>query len=76
LETEKITKVGAGFIEDSFGLWLLAIIIRTSFIKSTISAAMKVGATYRTLFLPSDKVFEVNFFFTVVANFHSGKIWI
>jgi hypothetical protein len=75
-EAEIITKIGAGFIQHSFCLQLPAIIVDTAFIKSAIPAAVQIGAAKGTLFLPAGETFELNFFFTLVANFHCRKILI
>jgi hypothetical protein len=73
LKTKKITKIRAGFIQDSFSLWFPAIIVCTTLIKSAIQAAMQVGAAVRTLLLPADKAFGVNLFPTLMANFHNSN---
>jgi hypothetical protein len=75
-EAEIITKIGAGFIQHSFRLRFPAVIVDTALIKSAIPTAVQIGAAKGTLFLPSDETFELNFFFTLMANFHCRKILI
>ena len=73
LKSEKIAKIGAGFIEDSFGLRFTTIVVSANIIESAVSATMKIGVAEGTKFLPADEAFQWNFFLTVVTYFHRGK---
>jgi len=70
---EKITKIGTGFIQHSFGLRFTAVVISANFVKRTVKAAMQISAAGRALRLPSDKNILRNFFFTFVADVHESE---
>jgi hypothetical protein len=70
---EKIAKIGAGFIEDSFGLRFTAVVVSADIIKCAISTTMKIGIAEGTKFLPADEAFQFNFLATVVTYFHKRK---
>ena len=72
-KAEKIAKIGTTFVQYSFGLWLDAVIITASVIKSAVQAAMKIGTTGRTLCLSADKIIRRNFFFAFLAKFHTRE---
>ena len=72
-ESEKITKIGADFIQHSFGLRFAAVIIRALIIKRAIEAAMQISFAGGALRLPADKKIRSNFFFTFVADVHASK---
>jgi hypothetical protein len=74
LKAEKVAKIGAGFVEYSFGLCFVAIIVDALLVKNAIPAAMKVGAAKRTLLLPADKFICFNFLSAFMANFHIEKV--
>ncbi|MGA2525063.1 MAG: hypothetical protein ABSF79_00385 [Smithellaceae bacterium] len=70
---KKITKIGAGFVQHSFGLRFAAVIIRTYIIKRAVKATMQVSSAGGTLRLPADKKIRRDFFFTFMTNVHASK---
>lgn len=70
-KAEKITKIGAAFVQHSFGLRFAAVIIRAYIIKGAVQAAMQIGSAGGALRLPADKKILRNFFFTLVADVHA-----
>jgi hypothetical protein len=72
-KAEKITKIGAAFIQYSFGLRFAAVIIRACIIKKAIKAAMQISSAGGALGLPADKKIRCDFFITFVADFHERK---
>ena len=71
-ESEEITKIGAAFIQHSFGLRFAAVIIRAGVIKRAVKTAVQINAAGRALRLPSDKKIIRDFFFTFVTDFHES----
>jgi len=72
-ESEKITKIRAGFIQHSFGLRFAAVVICAYVVERAIKAAMQISSAGRALRLPSDKKILRDFFFTFVAYVHESK---
>ena len=70
LESEIITKIGAGFFQYPFGLRFAAVVICAGIIKRTVETAMQINAARMALRLPADKKILCNFFFTFMANVH------
>jgi hypothetical protein len=72
-EFEKITKIRAGFVQNSFGLRFAAVVICPWLVERAIEAAMQISSAGRALRLPSDKKILRDFFFAFVAKVHESE---
>ena len=72
-KAEKITKIGAAFVQHSFGLRFAAVVICAYIIKRAVEAAMQISSAGGALRLPADKKILCDFFITFVADVHSNK---
>jgi hypothetical protein len=63
-----------GFVQHSFGLGFVAVVVRARFIERAVEAAMQIGSAGRALRLPPDKKIIRDFIFAFMANFHEKKI--
>jgi hypothetical protein len=72
-EFEKITKIGAAFIQHSLGLRFAAVVICPWLVERAIEAAMQISSAGRALRLSSDKKILRDFFFAFVADVHGSE---
>jgi len=71
-EFEKITKIGTGFVQHSFGLRFAAVVICAEFIEA-VKAIIEINAAGGALCMPSDNKIISYFFFTLVTGFHESE---
>lgn len=74
MESEEITEIGTGFVQNSFRLGFPAIVISAGIIESTIQTAMQISATERALRLPPHEEILRDVVLTFMANIHDATI--
>lgn len=72
-KAEKITKIRPAFVQHSFGLRFVAVIISACIIKRAVKATMQISSAGGALRLPAYKKILRDFFFTSVANVHATE---